>query len=399
MRRFTFCLLCIFVFTIPWENSLMIDSVGTISKLCGIVLAVFGIYTIILKMMFRPPTKAHILIILFIMWAALSFYWSIDQQLTIDKLLSFIQLCAMVCFIWIFAPKVKDLDRLMLAFVLGGLLSCLLTVYNFIFNSDVFNETYRYSANNFNPNHLGIIIALSIVMSMQIEPKNVIMKLINFIYKPLAIFTVIITGSRTAAVIMASTMLMMFLLSNKKRFGQRILLVIILLISASIFFRYIPTLTLDRIFSTGIEITQGDLNGRLEIWSAAFQVFKDNSIIGVGFGAFDVSVVAITTDIIAAHNSFISVLVELGLIGLIIFIALLLLLIIYIFGIDTMYKKTMGILLLGWCLASSTGSWEHRKVTWFIFALIIGMYHKQQEDISLNSTRKSDLNMKIDTNR
>ena len=72
-----------------------------------------------------------------------------------------------------------------------------------------------------------------------------------------------------------------------------------------------------------------------------------------------------------AHNSFLSILVEVGLIGFALFSILLAIAVINAWRQpkwDSYFWLTM---LLAWAIGASTLTWEHRKSTWLFLALLI----------------------------
>jgi hypothetical protein len=64
-----------------------------------------------------------------------------------------------------------------------------------------------------------------------------------------------------------------------------------------------------------IELTEGTLTHRTVIWAAGMEVFRDHPFLGVGAGAYSPATVKIVNIPLIAHNTFVSVLVELGVFG------------------------------------------------------------------------------------
>ena len=73
---------------------------------------------------------------------------------------------------------------------------------------------------------------------------------------------------------------------------------------------------------------------------------------------------------LVAHNSFISVMVEQGIIGLSIFLALFLSLFIRSLHMSGPVRSLWIISLLTWSVGVMDLTWEYRKPTWFLFGMI-----------------------------
>jgi O-antigen ligase len=73
-----------------------------------------------------------------------------------------------------------------------------------------------------------------------------------------------------------------------------------------------------------------------------------------------------------AHNTFLSVLTELGIIGISLFLAVLACVLAAAFQITPRLERETWLIALGvWAVGVFTLTWENRKTTWIIFALIL----------------------------
>ena len=100
-----FWLLCLFVFSVPLENSIIVPGIGTIGRVIGLIAFVAGIIAVVDSGRFRTPIVPHLMMVLFVVWVSLSYFWTIGPEETTEELISYVQLLAMVLLIWAEAPR------------------------------------------------------------------------------------------------------------------------------------------------------------------------------------------------------------------------------------------------------------------------------------------------------
>jgi O-antigen ligase len=74
-----------------------------------------------------------------------------------------------------------------------------------------------------------------------------------------------------------------------------------------------------------------------------------------------------------AHNSFLSVLVEQGMVGFLFFSAMFIAVFLALMELPLMERRFALVLLATLCLAMLPLTWEDRKQVWFVLAAIIGL--------------------------
>jgi O-antigen ligase len=153
---------------------------------------------------------------------------------------------------------------------------------------------------------------------------------------------------------------------SQKRFGM---LAVVLVVASGMVI--VPPATWDRIGSIHDEISEGTLTKRTYIWAAGMDVFREHPLMGIGAGAFGASVYSKLDVPYVAHNSYLSVLVEMGVIGELLFIALLIALVHVAIGLPKLESRAWTLLLLTWAVAVLSVTWEHRKPTWFLFGMLM----------------------------
>ena len=128
-----------------------------------------------------------------------------------------------------------------------------------------------------------------------------------------------------------------------------------------------PTSSLQRLASTATSIVDGDINGRVALWNQGLDVFYEHPLFGIGSGAFARAVEG--HDV--AHNSFLSVLAESGIIGFALFLITLGIVVYGLVHLPQGDRMFWLVLILVCLIGASALSFEHRKSTWLILSWMI----------------------------
>ncbi|SDI00512.1 O-antigen ligase family protein [Desulfosporosinus hippei] len=386
MSGLLYALLNFFVFTIPWENISVIPKVGTISKLIGIILMAVYLVEVKKRQTLTRPNGVIVMMFLFVFWSGLSILWSINIGLTYDRLLTDIQLLCMVWMIFDLADSDMLQKNLMQAYVLGAYVSVISTLKNFAVGQNVVYN--RYAASGFDPNDLGVMIALAIPLAIYLtahgRPK--IFKALNVLFIPIGSIAILMTASRTAAVV-AAVALIYVLVGIKMKKTTRMVLLALLGVGGLFAIRFLPSNIFFRLATITSEMTTGTLNDRTILWMSGLSYFVEHPLLGVGAGAFRTAMFERLGYSAVAHNSYISILVETGIVGII--------LMSFIIG-SLFYRICWGLdkhrmvffLLIMILLGIFMLSWEYRKPTWFILALVLSTLHIRGEPLSRADSAK-----------
>src|ERR1039457_1868226 len=190
-------LLCLFVFSIPWEKSIQMPGVATLSHLLGILAFLTVAVVAARRGAVRPPNLALGLAAVFVLWAALTYFWSLDHQATVRRVVTLAELLAMVWMIWDTCRDSLLQTRLMQAYVWGAVVASAGAGLRFFHGQ----QTYwrRYAAAGFDPNDFGLILALSIPVALYLGLRRGL--LMPWCYRAaamVAIYALLLTGSRSA---------------------------------------------------------------------------------------------------------------------------------------------------------------------------------------------------------
>jgi O-antigen ligase len=369
MRKITFWMSLVMIFIIPWEDSLTITSVGSLAKLMGLIVAGLWMLTILSEGRFRKPHIFHVFVLLFFLWNVLSYIWSVDVSRTIERIITYGQLFLLLLIVWELYIKPANLTAGLQAYVLGSYVCIGSSLYNYFHNIAAVKYEVRYSATGVNAVDLALLLSLSMPIAWHLylqadRRENGFLKVINLVYIPLALFAILLTGSRTSlfAIIPA---IIFIALPKRLEIDQIIIISIFLTASLFVILSIIPPAIMDRLATTAASIRAEDIGGRFAIWKETITIFIQHPVIGSGAGTLS------TTIGVWAHQTFLSILAETGLIGFFLFLCVLA---IVLNQTARLFKEYAGLwfsVFFVWAIGVLSLSWETRKVTWLFLSFVI----------------------------
>lgn len=358
------------VFTIPLETMLVFPGIGTFSRLVGIFVAIFAFLAILANRHIRKFESIQIFTVMFLLWSMFTFFWSVDYLVSYRSILTLSQLVIFSFIVWQLAQSEEEQNNLMKAYVFGALISCGGVFYSYLSHEEY--TFFRYSAYGFDPNDIGLTMALAIPMAWYLSlcKKERIMDLV---YRSIVIFLFLgttLTASRGAFVALMVSVLFVFWAFPFKGLKNKIVMVLFLVGATIIMLNYVPSYSWERITGISSEITTGSFSGRLNIWREGLRAFLQNPVFGVGVGSFKTGVEATLGRQAAPHNLFLGILVGQGIVGLLIFVSLLVSMFNRVLKMTSLIRKYWIILLATWCAGVMSLSWELEKPTWFLIGLV-----------------------------
>jgi O-antigen ligase len=370
MRKLTYLATLVMIFVIPWEDSVSAVNIGSLSRLIGFAVAGLWFATIIIEGRIQKPHLFHILVLLFFIWNLMSMFWSLDTKGTLQRIITYSQLFILMLIYWDVFQNTEKLVAGLQAYILGAYVLVASTIYNFLLGKSAVAYEGRYSATGVNAVDLALILMLGLPIAMHLffiargDVQGILQKVINFLFVPLSIFTIILTGSRTSLI--AVIPFGVFMIGTRQiKINQKVFIFITFFLASLFFFPFIPQTVIDRLGTIGDSIGEGDLGGRVNLWREGIAVLADHPVLGIGGGAIDYTIGA------AVHNTFISVAAETGFIGFALFLSILGLVIYKVVG---MPGRTSGLWLavfMIWVIGVLSLSWEFRKVTWMMLSFMV----------------------------
>lgn len=370
MRTIAIWISLLLVFAIPWEDAINITGLGTLTRIIGMLAAVFWLGVALVEDRFRRPHVFHLFVYLFILWNLVSFFWSFSADETEQRIETYIQLGILTWILWDLYSTPVALRSAMEAYILGAYVLIFTTVLNYLTGQGIsVYETGRFAGANTNANDLALNLALALPIAWHLavstpkEKKSKFLSLINYAYVPAAFFAISLTASRMA--VFATVPAIVYMMGRANRFKPLYQVLILAALVGTI--PFIPESSIDRLATTGTALSTGDLGGRGELWYGSLAVFSEHPFLGVGSGALSTSAFLGSV----AHNTFLSILAELGLIGFILFVVILAIVTVQAANQPKLLSRLWISELAIWAIGVFTLTWEYRKTTWLFLSLVV----------------------------
>jgi len=393
LDRIAYIVLCAFVFDFPWGE--YVPQLGGLVLGTWIGLLAVGVIVLRTAVTWRRRilSPLHYWMLSLVAWSALSIFWTLDWDSTATRVGTYLQLLIVVWLIWELAVTEGRVVGLLQAYVFGALFASTGTIYNFMIGrtaaqvastipGKVVWETYRYSFAYVNEDDLGLMLALSLpmVLYLLVSQKGSFVKLLCWLELAAGITAILLTGSRGAVVAAIIGLVMFPLVVFRLPRFQRVasLVACFGLIACGAYL--IPQSSWIRISQFGSELSEGTLTHRTVLWAAGLEVFRNHAFLGVGAGAYGSAILRAVDIPLPAHNTFISVLVELGVIGALLLFALVASSFYCAKRMRYLERCLWLTLLLTWTIGASALTWEYRRVTWLLFGLAPAHAYARRRD-------------------
>jgi O-antigen ligase len=372
MRRIARVLLLLFAFAIPWEYSLDLgEPLGNIARIMGLLLILVAIPAVLQAGRLRTPGPLQWLVLAFYLWFCCSYFWTIDPLQTLEKMRSYFQEMMIVWLVWEFAESPRDLRALLRAYVAGSCVLAALTVANLASPEAIASGQIRFVATGQDPNDvarfldLGLPLAALLVNCERRWPA----RLLSLCYLPLGLVAVLLTASRggllAALVALAGCGILLFRSHARGVLAGTLALPAI---AAALWFT-VPHATFERLATIPEQLHGGNLNQRLNIWTAGWHAFVQAPLVGTGAGSFVGAAGLNPLD--TAHNTALSILVSGGLCAFFLAVAIVAVTTWSILQTHGPLRLALATTLQVWIVTSIVATVEENRTTWLLLALIV----------------------------
>jgi hypothetical protein len=364
MTSVAYAALWFFCFAVPWENIIVIPGLGTISKLLGMVAMGLAFLAALSSASVRRIQPFHVAALLFVIWAGLGTFYVADEGRGLNKFFTYFQLLLVLWMIWELGSTRKRQLGLLFAYVCGATVAATNTIL--VYRSLLGTHKLRFAAEGFDPNDLGMTLALALPMAwyLGMTYRQPLMRWLCRAYIPLGLVAIGLTGSRGALLASLVALLIVPLSVTQLSRAKITTAAVLLVVSGVILVAYIPTTSWQRLGTTKAEVEGGTLNDRLFIWKAAMRAFSHQPVMGYGTSGFNWTVHS------QPHNAYLAVLVENGFIGFVLYMSMFFAVFVKLLNLPPLERRFTLVLLATLGVAMIPLGWEDRKPVWFILATL-----------------------------
>lgn len=313
-------LFAIYAFSVPLQNLVHVDAIGTLSKGLGGLAAILLVFALYVRRKAVPFDRAVYAWAAFLLWTALSFFWSIDPEYHFVNLSQLVNLFVLYAIVSVVPMSAIDLRIVVIATTLGGIYGGLYSLNQYLHNgihSGAWTRLYiKDGENDIDANHFAAAMQLPIALALmaaltakKILPRLVLLGALGSMF--VAVFLGASRGGLVAILIMC-----IFFAIRTGKFRQMMMVLVI---------AGIASLAFPSVWARFNDPSQGEGSGRLPIWRVGFYAFQTHWLAGVGSEnfqyAYDKYFVHVYQDEFQgwsrpSHNILLGTATELGIIGL-----------------------------------------------------------------------------------
>lgn len=390
--KILFFLLSFLALTLPFDGYNVLG-LGSLFRFMGLfVLVTFFLlllanWRLMRKLIEKLNNIISFSILLFVFWSGVTIFWAPNPEWAFTRLLSYFGLLGITFATALLSPAA--VARLWVALVLGVAISIPL---GFVLPhpNPLVAESGRFSSGGKDPNDYANLALIAFVvcnfgtLAYAVRRKRGI----SFLLPWIAIIAIPLSGSRTALINVIATVSLGLL---RKGLRGVIYLLVIIGLSAVGFFSFSENTYVSTFINRASSLTdlqsEDTWAGRLDIWQAAWQVFTEHPLGGVGLANFAwvspnySSTAAYISSLRedggggVAHNSFLSVLAETGLIGFMLFLLLQASVFLHLWRLRRQEPLAWSLILglVSYWIASLALTWEYNKIAFFLYGSALAL--------------------------
>ena len=372
MIRIAYWALWIFVFTLPWERVFTLPGVNIITRVTGGAAVALALLAVVISGRLRRWQGLHVAAMLFVVTAAVNLLAFHAMQKLPLKLWTFVQLFAVLWIVWELAPSWSRLVGLLTAYVFGAYAAAIGQVL--VYRHTVAAITRYTVGGDSNDLAMGLALALPMAWYLGMAHQRFLLRWICRGYLVVGVMGIALTGSRggmlTAMVALTFVPLGMTRLTP----GRLAAALTTLVLAGTLATVYVPERIVERLATTTTEVQDLRVGGRFKLWVAGMKAFSLQPVWGYGTSGFKNAVQPYLGDMTqVAHNSYISVLVEEGLVGFACYMGMLLAVFRALWRLPRLEWRFTLVLFCTLGVAMTPLTWEDSKSAWFVLAVLMGL--------------------------
>ena len=364
--------LWIFVFSLPWERLLVLPGIAIIPRVTGALALSLALLAVVVSGRFRRWHPFHLAALLFWIWAGLNLFVYHSGERLPAKFWTYGQLLLVLWMIWEIAPSERRVRGLLTAYVLGAYVAAIDTLLIYRRTAGALR---RFAAGGADPNDLAMVLSLALPMAwyLGMTYRQPLLRWICRGYLPLAVLAIGLSGSRGGMVAATVALLIVPLSMTQLSPGRLVSAILMVVVAGALAVTYVPETLLQRLSTIGTELEGGRVGGRGKLWIAGLEAFRYRPLGGYGTGHFKSAITPILGEASqVAHNSYISVLVEQGIVGFLLYMGMLVSVFRSVMKLRRFERRFALVLLATLGVAMLPLTWEDRRAVWVVLALLMG---------------------------
>ena len=390
------------VFTIPFEAASSVPLVGSVPRLVGGFTLMAFLAALGVKRRFYSVPGFYRVFALYVLWTGLSRAWEANDAEYKTRFALLVQLALFSMLIVQVARTRRERAILATSFGFGSVVAAIIVLVNKITGVTYLDQELsiatvvtrsnvghvaRYTIGVEDPNYIGMTLLLGSLMLLWglwvLRGRRGVQ--LGLALMPLIAFSALLTGSRGSTVVApAVTVTYLFVVLGRRSVPRLIAIVATTATAGFLVWRQLPADTQYRVL-TGFDSTQSTSKTRTKVWLAGYHAFLRRPIHGYGLGSYQFVVKGEVGQAFVAHNTFINIAVELGTIGIVLFLLSLLRIWRRSYSLpvfDRIFVRTTLVLFMA---AASFLSGDLKKVTFFTLALLVSVV-TNRENVGVDST-------------
>jgi hypothetical protein len=378
MRKLILVMVWLMVATVTMEEVEISEGLGSVSRLVTFFcLAVALLPAVALDLRQRFAWRSTVVLLFgFAAWCTLGLQWSDFMEFSLPKVLRLWQMVGVFLLVAHVARTPAGMLHVLRAWVAGvtvlALDSLVCQVLGINRLTDRSGEiTSQVMGLWLDPNDGSLTMALAIPMAYYLhftEPR----RWLRFCYValvPLLAAGIVWSGSRTGIVALAISLLGSFALVGGKSYFRRTAVAAALVSIGWALSAFMPQSSLERYQTIEAEVARMSFGGRFILWEAGLEAFKSAPLTGVGPACFIPAVAGEVLKAKVAHNVFMSVMVETGLVGLLLYGGFLFSIVRRLLRAPRAERNVFLVVFAVWLIAATFATWDVKKVSYIVLAL------------------------------
>ena len=367
VHRLTWYCLLLMVFLIPWGEGLY-DGLARVVAMPTLGLTMV---MVVMEGSHRNFSAFNLFALLLAVWYLVGIWWTPDLEWGMEILKTYIMLIMMSFMFTYLINSEYKFRWTYQAYVLGTVTATGIIFNNFL--NGVTGPYYnRYTVEHIETDNMAIILALGIPMAVWLytQYENKLAKLLNVAFIPIIFYGIFLTGTRTGLVTGMIGIMYLAFTQRKASFNLKLIYFGGVISLAVAVVSLAPKASVERIFSLGKSLQSGDLNYREVIWQHSISAWGDNPVLGNGTGSLGNVLNSYHVEFKWAHNSYVQILTENGLIGLCLYLLMLGSLLYYALKCGVETKFFLLTLWITIAVSQLTLHSQNLKEIWFVWSVI-----------------------------